>query len=124
MAAVQPTPSGFTGKTAQNSNGNASRPIDLAHLARQTMGDRALEQEILKLFVRQALSIRDDLLTAKGNARLRLAHTLKGSALGVGAFTLAEAVEGLELEPDNRAKLNAVSVKVDEVSNFVAAISR
>ena len=31
-----------------------ARPVDLAHLARQTLGDRALEQEVLKLFLHQA----------------------------------------------------------------------
>ena len=36
-----------------------ARPVDLVHLARQTMGDRALEQEVLGLFVQQALNVRD-----------------------------------------------------------------
>ena len=31
----------------------ASRPIDLVHLARQTLGDRSLEQEVLRLFLTQ-----------------------------------------------------------------------
>ena len=31
-----------------------TRPIDLAHLSRQTMGDRELEREVLDLFVDQA----------------------------------------------------------------------
>ena len=124
MAAAEPTRSGRAGKVTQEANRNAGRPIDLVHLGRQTMGDRALEEEILKLFARQALSMRDDLMTATGTARLRLAHTLKGSALSVGAFVLAETVRRLELEPDNPAALDAVSAKVEEVSNFVAAISR
>ena len=34
-----------------------SRPIDFEQLARQTMGDRALEQEVLALFVHQATNI-------------------------------------------------------------------
>ncbi|RUV26092.1 histidine kinase, partial [Mesorhizobium sp. M5C.F.Ca.IN.020.32.2.1] len=41
-----------------------SRPVDLAHLARQTMGDRNLEQEVLALFVQQALSVRDRIVDA------------------------------------------------------------
>ncbi len=30
------------------------RPIDLVHLAKQTMGDKALEIEVLQMFARQA----------------------------------------------------------------------
>ena len=30
------------------------RPIDLVHLARTTLGDRALEREVLQLFDRQS----------------------------------------------------------------------
>jgi len=53
-----------------NASGTAgSRPVDMAHLARQTMDDRALEQEVLGLFVQQALSVRDKILDADAKAR-------------------------------------------------------
>ncbi len=60
-----------------------------------TLGERELAHEVLGLFVQQAT----DLL-----ARLRrlpregasLAHTLKGSASGIGAFMVAEAADDLE----------------------------
>ena len=61
-----------------------ARPVDLTHLSRQTLGDRALEQEVLQLFVQQALSVRDQIAEAGKSERLRLAHGLKGSARGVG----------------------------------------
>jgi len=51
-----------------------SRPVDLAHLARQTMGDRALEQEVLALFVQQALSVRDKIIDADVRERLPENH--------------------------------------------------
>jgi hypothetical protein len=58
------------------------RPIDLAHLARQTLGDRAAEQEVLQMFVCQALLVRDRILQASAKERFYLAHGLKGSARG------------------------------------------
>ena len=63
-----------------------SRPIDLAHLSAQTMGDRLLEQEVLRLFVQQALSVRDRIGQANGAESQALAHSLIGSARGSGAF--------------------------------------
>ncbi len=44
---------------ASISGGEQSKesPIDLVHLARQTMGDRRLELEILQTFARQARKV-------------------------------------------------------------------
>ncbi|TIT53091.1 MAG: Hpt domain-containing protein, partial [Mesorhizobium sp.] len=78
-----------------------SRPVDLAHLARQTMGDRALEQEVLALFVQQALSVRDKIVDADIKDRLLLAHGLKGSARGVGAFAIADCATDIERRPED-----------------------
>lgn len=98
------------------------RPIDLAHLARQTMGDRALEQEVLGLFVRQALAARPRLAAANPDDRRRLAHTLKGSARSVGAFGLADCLD--RVEQGDRAALKALPNLIEQVCNFVAAIGR
>lgn len=85
-------------------NGTASasfeRPIDLVHLARQTLGDRSLEQEILALYFKQAQSL---LANIEGTVCLRqrsdYAHTLKGSSRAVGAWHVASAAEALEIAP-------------------------
>lgn len=71
--------------------------IDVGHLNRQTMGDRSLEREVLELFRRQAriLLFRFDALTNPAE-RADVAHTLKGSARGVGASRVAFAAEELE----------------------------
>ena len=100
------------------------RPVDLAHLARQTLGDRALEQEVLKLFVQQALIARDQFAQAAPNERLRIAHSLKGSARGVGAFAVADCVALLEVKPDDGYLVARLSSLIDEVRDFVAAINR
>jgi HPt (histidine-containing phosphotransfer) domain-containing protein len=101
-----------------------SRPVDLAHLARQTMGDRSLEQEVLALFVQQALSVRDRIVDADVRQRLLLAHGLKGSARGVGAFAIADCASAIELQPEDTNTLKRLGALIEEVRDFVAAISR
>ena len=85
--------------------------IDIEHLARMTLGERSLEREVLELFDRQA-----DLLLPRirrGDPALAAAsaHTLKGSAVGIGAFGVARAAEAVE-----RAQ------KSDKDGNVIAAI--
>ncbi len=101
-----------------------ARPIDLVHLARQTFGDRALEAEILQLFASQAASARHSLRAAGAEDRKRLAHGIKGSARGVGAFPLADAAAVLELQPSSTAQVRIVEERIDEISDFIASISR
>lgn len=73
------------------------RPIDLVHLSRQSLGDRALEIELLTLFERQAEQIADRLAASSSGSDRRwrhdLAHTLKGSARAVGAMAVANAAQ-------------------------------
>lgn len=101
-----------------------SRPIDLVHLARQTLGDRALEAEILNLFVQQLVTIRERIARVGADERRGLAHGLKGSARGVGAFGIADLAEGIEAGGDDRALLARLSVEIDQVREFIAAINR
>lgn len=100
------------------------RPIDLVHLGKQTMGDRALEQEVLALFVHQALQVRDQIIGASLGERLRLAHGLKGSASGVGAFAIANCATEIEKQPQDGHVLERLAGLIDEVRDFIAAISR
>jgi HPt (histidine-containing phosphotransfer) domain-containing protein len=72
------------------------RPIDLVHLARMTLGDRGLEREVLQLFDRQASMLVERLRTAAPGTVAPVAHTLKGSARGVGAWRVAGAAEAVE----------------------------
>jgi HPt (histidine-containing phosphotransfer) domain-containing protein len=80
--------------------------IDLVHLARQCLGDQELERELLVLFERQAARIVGELAAARGDDfrhRADLAHTLKGSALAVGAGRVVEAAARLETLCADRA---------------------
>jgi HPt (histidine-containing phosphotransfer) domain-containing protein len=74
------------------------RAIDLVHLARMTLGDRALEREVLQLFDRQSSLLIARMRGAAPAAAATLAHTLKGSARGIGAWRVARAAEHLEME--------------------------
>jgi HPt (histidine-containing phosphotransfer) domain-containing protein len=74
-------------------------PVDLQHLRRYTLGDAALEKEILDLFVGQAPVSVQQLATAQdAKSWTMAAHSLKGSARSVGAMEVADlaaAAEGL-----------------------------
>jgi len=70
--------------------------IDVAHLARMTLGDRKLEREVLDLFDRQAEQLLTRMHTVKPAGVATLAHTRVGSARGIGAWRVAAAAEALE----------------------------
>ena len=70
-------------------------PIDFDHLKRMTLGDVSLEHEVLAMFAAQSAKLLDTLAALPPEAAA-LAHTLKGSARAIGAFTVAEAAARLE----------------------------
>jgi HPt (histidine-containing phosphotransfer) domain-containing protein len=109
----------------------AHRAIDLVHLARQTGGDDALEQELLALFVeqcqRQIANIRQ---VADHMKRIDAAHTLKGAALAVGAWNVADAADIVEtalaaatLDRDLPDLVVALSAAANEACGMIASLS-
>jgi HPt (histidine-containing phosphotransfer) domain-containing protein len=70
--------------------------IDEDHLARMTLGDRRLEREVLEIFVRQNTIMLNRIVAAEPALAAAAAHTLKGSARGIGAWRVARAAELLE----------------------------
>jgi HPt (histidine-containing phosphotransfer) domain-containing protein len=72
------------------------RPIDLVHLSHMTLGDRSLERDVLVLFERQIGLLIDRIETGPAPVAAAAAHTLKGSARGIGAFALARAAGEVE----------------------------
>jgi HPt (histidine-containing phosphotransfer) domain-containing protein len=70
--------------------------LDEDHLARMTLGDRRLEREVLEIFLRQATIMLDRIAGAEPPLAAAAAHTLKGSARGIGAWRVARAAEQLE----------------------------
>lgn len=78
--------------------GTSSLPLDLTHLRRFTAGNRALEREVLELFVEQApRTLQAMQLAGSEKSWLDAAHTLKGSAFAVGANVIARTAAEAEL---------------------------
>ena len=100
------------------------RPIDMVHLARQTMGDKVLELEVLQMFARQARASMKELAACEGDARAAVAHRLKGSAQSVGATAVSKAAEALEVCPGDAAALAATAAAVVEAENFILKLCR
>jgi hypothetical protein len=98
------------------------RPIDLVHLARTTLGDRSLEREVLQLFDRQSTLLIARMRAAAPPGTLALAHTLKGSALGIGAWRVARAAEAVEVAEGAEAAsaLEALEAATDEARALIA----
>jgi HPt (histidine-containing phosphotransfer) domain-containing protein len=101
-----------------------TRPVDLVHLARQTLGDRAIEQEVLALFMQQANAVRDRISQATPTERSLLAHGLRGSAGGIGAFGIAETAKDIEHDPHDKSLVLKLAARIDDVRDFIASISR
>ena len=69
--------------------------VDFGHLERFAAGDQAVIAEVLALFREQA-EMWMRLLDPVAEGWKDAAHSLKGSALGVGAFALADECEAAE----------------------------
>jgi HPt (histidine-containing phosphotransfer) domain-containing protein len=99
-------------------------PIDFEHLSRMTLGDPALECEVLTMFVTQSAKLLDQLVALPPEAG-GLAHTLKGSARAIGAFAVAEAAARLETalaeQGDARSALDGLRDAVAEVQAAIEA---
>ena len=103
------------------------RPIDLVHLARTTLGDRGLEREVLQLFERQSTLLIARMRSAEPAGIVTLAHTLKGSARGIGAWRVARAAEVLERagssDPDAVAEaLDHLAAATSEARSVIAEL--
>ncbi len=94
------------------------KPIDLAFLSAQTMGDENLEMDILNLFSGQAAEF-TALIEKAGSLEdiNRVAHTLKGAARSIGAFKLAEL--SAKAEEQGAFDVDAVSKEMASVCQYI-----
>jgi HPt (histidine-containing phosphotransfer) domain-containing protein len=112
--------------------GGFEPPLDLVHLARQCLGDHELETELLQLFRQQA-----PVLTARLSgppalsldAKAKIAHTLRGSALALGAWRVAGAASRIEElasagGDQSSAEAHAIAALVSAVSEALTEIDR
>lgn len=117
------------GELSAHSEDAAPRPaapvIDVAHLTRMTLGEKSLEGEVLHLFARQASLLSARMMRAAPDATASFAHTLKGSARGIGAWQVAIAAEVVEratiaTDPAELADaLDRLAVAVDEARSMI-----
>ncbi|WP_404403183.1 Hpt domain-containing protein [Pelagibacterium halotolerans] len=105
-----------------------SRPIDLVHLARQTLGDKALECEVLRMFDRQVNLYFERVRATTDPDELAMGlHTLKGASVGIGAVSLAGVARAAEVELRETGALDAetlddMAMAVAEVSAYIQSI--
>lgn len=102
------------------------RPIDLVHLARTTLGDRSLEREVLQLFDRQAALLIARMRSTTPGGVVIIAHTMKGSARGIGAWRVARAAEAVEAADSASvsAALDRLASAADEARSVIADLLR
>jgi len=105
------------------------QPIDLGHLQRMTLGERSLEREVLQLFARQADMLMTRMRNAKPAVAAAAAHTLKGSARGIGAWRVAAAAEAVERAGSGEAgkfksMLAELAAAIDEAKLAIADLLR
>ncbi|HZL32337.1 MAG TPA: Hpt domain-containing protein [Pseudolabrys sp.] len=107
--------------------------IDRGHLRRMTFGDRTLEQDVLELFDRQATILIGRMRAGDAAVVGSLAHTLKGSALGIGAGPVADAAQSVEnavgqaaagSAGDVSAAIDRLAAKVEEARALIALLLR
>jgi hypothetical protein len=102
------------------------QPIDLKHLSRMTLGERSLEREVLTLFARQAELLLPRIRDGQPPVTAASAHTLKGSARGIGAWRVALAAEAVELAgPAQRTgAIEALSAAIAETNTAILRLLR
>ena len=106
--------------------GICSRPVDLVHLARYTMGNKSLEREILDLFVDQSWLTLSRLQAATSDKEWRdHAHALLGSARAVGAKCVADRVliaqrlPGGQADPNRAAILAQIAAELETANTYI-----
>jgi HPt (histidine-containing phosphotransfer) domain-containing protein len=99
--------------------------IDEVHLERMTLGDRSLEREVLEIFARQTTMTLERIAGAGPARAAAAAHTLKGSARGIGAWRVAQAAERLEQIAAETADETAMGAAIAELeaASFEARVA-
>ncbi|KAB2846968.1 MAG: Hpt domain-containing protein [Hyphomicrobiaceae bacterium] len=99
-------------------------PVDLAHLHRYTLGNAALDKEVLDLFRQTAPGYLDGLRSAdESKAWVEAAHALKGSARAIGAWKVGLIAERLERLPGGPAGVEKPGL-IEELAAALAVVDR
>lgn len=103
------------------------RPIDLVHLAKQALGDWALECEVLRMFdeVAESYFRRLEASTSVDELLMNL-HALKGASSGVGAWGIVDICKLAEHEVRdgdvNPERIDDIGMVVEEARAFIAEL--
>jgi len=110
----------------------SSRPVDLVHLSRYTLGERDLEREVLELFCTQSFVYLERLKASSSDKDWKdLTHSLKGSARAVGAWRVANAAERAEraeplagdaLAPSRAARIGEIDASLREADAYIRSL--
>jgi hypothetical protein len=118
-----------TGAGADSCFDPKQRPVDLTHLARYTMGNSAIEQEVLDLFRRQTRLYFEKLSQATTADSWRdAARVLMASAQSVGAWQMlrsADAAERLSFTSPLPVRLEALRLlkgQIEDANQFIDSI--
>ena len=94
-------------------------PVDLVHLTNQTLGDRGLELEVLRMFDVTARTYFSRIESSTSvDELLRHLHTLKGAAAGIGAVAIRDLAAAAE-----RDLRNGKPVNPERIDDIVVAVA-
>ncbi len=104
------------------------QPIDRTHLFKMTLGDQSLEAEVLRLFERQSAMLLGRMSVSEPAKLRALAHTLNGSARGIGAWRVAHAAQAVEAAATDPAlaepAIAALRAAIDEAVGAIEQLLR
>lgn len=89
--------------------------LDEDHLGRMTLGDRSLEREVLEIFARQTILMLKRMAGVEPARAAAAAHTLKGSACGIGAWRVVRAAERVEQAAADQRDAEAISKAIADL---------
>jgi HPt (histidine-containing phosphotransfer) domain-containing protein len=113
----------MTAPSLLSAAGSQRAVIDEDHLGRMTLGDRRLEREVLEIFVRQTVIMLERIAGAEPALAAAAAHTLTGSARGIGAWRVARAAEQLERVANGKSSAAALDEAVEELNSATVEAS-
>ena len=103
-------------------------PLDMIHLAKQTLGDKGLEEEVLRLFDDASRTYFARIETSTNVEELvGHLHTLSAAAAGVGARAIAELARTTEEElregkPVDPERFEDLHMAVVECSQWIERV--
>jgi len=108
----------------QSSNRVTGRPVDLVHLARYTLGNNSIEREVLSLFRTQSSQFLSRLKEAVNeSAWKQAAHTIRDSALEIGAWHVARTAEDAEAHSERQGRvIEDLEQRIDEANCFIGSL--